>query len=59
MSAFGGKADAIGTKADMPVRMSAVRGKADVACQGLSGPFIANSGHSIILLGYAIAIRSD
>jgi hypothetical protein len=25
----------------MPVGMSAVRGRADVACQELSGPFIA------------------
>ena len=25
--------------------MSAFRGRADVACQGLSGPFIATSGH--------------
>ncbi len=30
----------------MPVGMSAVGGRADVACQGLSGPFLANSGHS-------------
>ena len=28
----------------MPVGMSAVGGKADVACQGLSGPFIAING---------------
>ena len=25
--------------------MSAIGGRADVACQGLSGPFLANSGH--------------
>ncbi len=44
MSAVGGKADAIGTITDIGQRMSAVGGKADVVCQGLSGPFIANSG---------------
>ena len=32
-------------KAKVPVGMSAVGGKPDVACQGLSGPFIARSGH--------------
>jgi hypothetical protein len=31
----------------MPAAMSAVGGKADVVCQGLSGPFIANSGYLI------------
>ncbi len=34
-------------KADVPVGMSAVGGGADVACQGLSGPFLARSGHSM------------
>ncbi len=32
----------------MPVGMSAFRCRADVACQGLSGPFIANNGHSLV-----------
>jgi hypothetical protein len=27
------------------LRGSGVRGKADPACQGLSGPFLATSGH--------------
>ncbi len=40
-----GIADAIGTKADMPATMSAVEGRADFACQGLSGPFIAMKRH--------------
>ena len=29
----------------MPVGMSAVGGKADIVCQGLSGPFLARSGN--------------
>ena len=44
-SAFRGKADEIGTITDIGQRMSAVEGRADVVCQGLSGPFIARSGH--------------
>jgi hypothetical protein len=32
---------------ESPALMSAVRGKADVDCQELSGPFIANKRHSI------------
>ncbi len=32
----------------MPAAMSAVEGRADVVCQGLSGPFIAISGHSLV-----------
>ncbi len=44
-SAFRGKADEIGTITDIGQRMSAVGGRADVACQGLSGPFLAISGH--------------
>ena len=47
-SAHPREADENRTKADVPVGMSAVGGKADVACQGLSGPFIARSGHSIV-----------
>jgi hypothetical protein len=43
-SAFRGKADEHDANADLPVGMSAVGGGADVACQGLSGPFIASSG---------------
>ncbi len=46
-SAFGCKADEIGTITDIGQRMSAVGGRADVACQGLSGPFIAKSGNSV------------
>ncbi len=30
----------------MPAAMSAVGGRADVICQGLSGPFLANRRHS-------------
>ena len=30
----------------MPVGMSAVGGRADVVCQGLSGPFIAKRRHA-------------
>ena len=45
-SALGGEADEIGAKADLPAGMSAVGGGADVACQGLSGPFIARTGHA-------------
>ncbi len=41
-----GKPDVIGAKADGPAEMSAVGGGADVACQGLSGPFLASFGHS-------------
>jgi len=43
MSAAGGRADEISTKADMPVGMSAVGGIADLVCQELSGPFIAEA----------------
>ncbi len=46
-SAYPREADANDANADRPVGMSAVRGKADVACQGLSGPFLANSGYLI------------
>jgi hypothetical protein len=45
-SAPGGLADVIGAKAEVPVGMSAVGGRADVACQELSGPFLAKSGSS-------------
>ncbi len=45
-SAFRGKADANDAKADMPAAMSAVEGKADIVCQGLSGPFLARCRHS-------------
>jgi len=45
-SAFGGTADANDAKADMPAAMSAVEGRADVACQELSGPFLAMTDHS-------------
>ncbi len=45
-SAQRGKADENDAKADVTVRMSVVGGKADVSCQGLSGPFIANNGLS-------------
>ncbi len=47
-SAIGGKADANDAKADMPAAMSAVEGRADVVCQELSGPFLANNGHSLV-----------
>jgi len=47
-SAFRGKADANDAKADVPAEMSAVEGRADVACQELSGPFLANNGHSLV-----------
>jgi hypothetical protein len=46
-SAYPREADANDANADRPVGMSAVRGKADVACQGLSGPFLANSGRKV------------
>ncbi len=45
-SAYPPEADENDAKADMPAAMSAVEGRADVVCQGLSGPFIAKSGHS-------------
>lgn len=45
-SAFRGKADANDAKADMPAAMSAVEGRADVVCQGLSGPFLATKRRS-------------
>ena len=44
-SEVGGKADEIGTITDMPAAMSAVEGRADIVCQGLSGPLVAISGH--------------
>ncbi len=44
-SAFRGKADEISTITDIGQRMSAVGGRADVFCQGLSGPFIAKRRH--------------
>jgi hypothetical protein len=47
-SAFRGKADENDAKADMPAAMSAVGGKADLACQDLSGPFIARTRHSLV-----------
>ncbi len=40
------EADENYAKAEVAVGISAVGGGADVACQGLSGPFKANSGHS-------------
>ena len=43
-SAHTPEADENYAKADLPVGMSAVGGRADVACQELSGPFIAKSG---------------
>ncbi len=49
-SAPGGQADVIRQKADLPVGMSAVGGGADVACQELSGPFIAISGQNDIMV---------
>ena len=44
-SALEGQADEIIGKADIRFWMSAVGGRADVVCQGLSGPFLANTGH--------------
>ena len=46
MSVPGGKADENDAKADLPVWMSAVGGRADLDCQELSGPLIARSRHS-------------
>ncbi len=48
MSVVGGKADEIGTITDIGQRMSAVGGRADVACQGLSGPFIAEAVEEVL-----------
>ncbi len=45
-SSFGGLADETCDEADIRLLMSVVGGRADVACQGLSGPFIAKSGSS-------------
>ena len=45
-SSFGGLADETCDEADIRLLMSVVGGRADVACQGLSGPFIANKRHS-------------
>ncbi len=46
------------TEADVPAEMSAVGGGADVACQGLSGPFLARSrSYDIGLLCEKIAKR--
>ncbi len=45
-SAVGGEADVIDRKADIDFRMSAFEGRADVACQGLSGPFLAKRRHT-------------
>ncbi len=44
-SAYPPEADVNDAKAEVAVGMSAVGGRADVACQGLSGPFLATSGH--------------
>ncbi len=49
-SAVGGEADVIDRKADIDFRMSAFGGRTDVACQGLSGPFLAITGSSEVLL---------
>jgi hypothetical protein len=46
----GCEADANDAKADMPAAMSAVEGRADVACQELSGPLIAITGNGSFLL---------
>jgi hypothetical protein len=57
-SAPEGEADEIRAKADVPVGMSAVGGGADVACQGLSGPFLARRRHvANSPLGLDIATR--
>jgi len=51
-SAPEGEADETIESAAIARDMSAVGGRADAACQGLSGPFIAevaNTGHSVVL----------
>ncbi len=48
MSAAGGKADEIRAKAEVAVGMSAVGGRADLACQELSGPFIAEGVEEVL-----------
>ncbi len=45
-SAYPPEADENDAKVDMPAAMSAVEGTADVACQELSGPFLAKRRHS-------------
>ena len=40
------EADENDAKADVAVGMSPVGGGADVVCQGLSGPFLAKTGHA-------------
>ena len=56
-SASGCQADENDAKADVPAQMSAVGGGAGVACQGLSGPFLATSGieHPKPLVGHGPA----
>ncbi len=58
MSPLGGLADETCDKADIRLLMSVVGGRADVACQGLSGPFLAKSrSYGIGLLCEKIAKR--
>ncbi len=47
MSVPGGKADEISGKAHIRFWMSSFGGRADVACQDLSGPFLAKTRHSL------------
>ncbi len=47
-SAYPPEADENDAKAEVAVGMSAVGGRADLACQELSGPFLAKSGHSTV-----------
>ncbi len=50
------EADENYAKADMPVGMSAFRRRADVVCQGLSGPFLAKLG-SLAKVDTALVFR--
>ena len=47
MSPLGGLADETCDEADIRLLMSVVGGRADVACQGLSGPFLAKTSRTI------------
>jgi hypothetical protein len=46
-SAYPPEADENDAKADVPPEMSAIGGRADVACQELSRPFLANTGSQV------------
>ncbi len=58
-SAYPPEADENDAKADMPAAMSAIGGRADVACQELSGPFLARSGHEPFLNSNSNLVHRD